>query len=65
MTTRFTIGIEEEFQTVDRQTGRLCPRIENILEKGQPGCCDRLAHAADHARYPRGGACGGWCRLTT
>src|SRR6266566_2247460 len=36
MTTRFTIGIEEEFQMVDRQTGQLCPRIQTILEKGHP-----------------------------
>jgi glutamate---cysteine ligase / carboxylate-amine ligase len=42
MTTRFTIGIEEEFQTVDRQTGQLCPRIENILEKGQPIFGERI-----------------------
>ncbi len=31
----FTIGIEEEFQMVDRQTGQLSPRIHTILEKGQ------------------------------
>ncbi len=36
MTTGFTIGIEEEFQMVDRQTGQLCPRIQTILEKGSP-----------------------------
>lgn len=34
MTTPLTIGIEEEFQTVDRQTGQLRPRIQAILEKG-------------------------------
>src|SRR5690242_14816593 len=34
MATRFTIGIEEEFQTVDRSTGHLCAHIEQILEKG-------------------------------
>jgi carboxylate-amine ligase len=34
MTTRFTIGIEEEFQMVDCQTGQLSPRIHTILEKG-------------------------------
>jgi carboxylate-amine ligase len=33
VTTRFTIGIEEEFQMVDRQTGQLSPRIHTILEK--------------------------------
>jgi carboxylate-amine ligase len=32
----FTIGIEEEFQMVDRQTGQLSPRIETILERGRP-----------------------------
>ena len=35
MAVPFTIGIEEEFQMVDRQTGQLCPRIHTILEKGQ------------------------------
>lgn len=35
MTAHFTIGIEEEFQMVDRQTGQLSPRILTILEKGQ------------------------------
>jgi carboxylate-amine ligase len=34
MVTRFTIGIEEEFQLVDRHTGQLRPRIQTILEKG-------------------------------
>ena len=33
MAAPFTIGIEEEFQMVDRQTGQLCPRIHTILEK--------------------------------
>lgn len=32
----FTIGIEEEFQMVDRQTGQLRPRIEAVLERGRP-----------------------------
>ncbi len=35
MAARFTIGIEEEFQMVDRQTGQLRPHIHTILEKGQ------------------------------
>ncbi|HYA98697.1 MAG TPA: carboxylate-amine ligase [Ktedonobacteraceae bacterium] len=35
MAVPFTIGIEEEFQMVDRQTGQLCPRIHRILEKGR------------------------------
>jgi carboxylate-amine ligase len=30
----FTVGIEEEFQMVDRQTGQLSPHIQTILEKG-------------------------------
>jgi glutamate---cysteine ligase / carboxylate-amine ligase len=34
MTPPFTIGIEEEFQMVDRQTGQLRPQIQTILEKG-------------------------------
>jgi len=36
MKTRFTVGIEEEFQMVDRRTGDLCPRIQTIMEKGYP-----------------------------
>ncbi|HLJ35727.1 MAG TPA: carboxylate-amine ligase [Ktedonobacteraceae bacterium] len=35
MQPRFTIGIEEEFQMVDLQTGQLSPSIQTILEKGQ------------------------------
>jgi glutamate---cysteine ligase / carboxylate-amine ligase len=34
MTSRFTLGIEEEFQLVDRQSGQLRPAIQTILEKG-------------------------------
>ena len=34
MTPPFTIGIEEEFQMVDRQTGQLRPHIQTILQKG-------------------------------
>lgn len=36
MTQRFTLGIEEEFQIVDSQTGRLISGISPLLEKGQP-----------------------------
>src|SRR5437588_6718745 len=36
MTEQFTIGIEEEFQTVDRYTGQLSPYITTILQKGTP-----------------------------
>lgn len=42
MTTHFTIGIEEEFQTVDRSTGQLCGRIQQILEKGRPIFGERI-----------------------
>ncbi|HZS75310.1 MAG TPA: carboxylate-amine ligase [Ktedonobacteraceae bacterium] len=34
MSARFTLGIEEEFQLVDRYTGQLCSHIQTILEKG-------------------------------
>ena len=34
MAASFTIGIEEEYQMVDRQTGQLSSRIHSILEKG-------------------------------
>jgi len=34
MSTRFTLGIEEEFQLVDAQTGELSSRAPFILEKG-------------------------------
>ena len=36
MPSQFTLGIEEEFQMVDRQTGQLCPHVLTILEKGAP-----------------------------
>lgn len=34
MPSQFTLGIEEEFQMVDRQTGQLCSHILTVLEKG-------------------------------
>ncbi len=34
MVTRYTLGIEEEFQMVDYHTGQLRPFIQTILEKG-------------------------------
>ncbi len=34
MLPRFMIGIEEEFQMVDRHAGQLSPRIQTIMEKG-------------------------------
>src|SRR5258707_4328313 len=36
MPSRFTLGIEEEFQLVQRQTGELCSCVNSILEKGAP-----------------------------
>ncbi len=36
MAAHFTLGIEEEFQTVDQITGQLRPHIMTILEKGTP-----------------------------
>ncbi|HEY4389420.1 MAG TPA: glutamate-cysteine ligase family protein, partial [Ktedonobacteraceae bacterium] len=36
MTQRFTLGIEEEFQMVDKYSGQLASRIHTILEKGIP-----------------------------
>jgi carboxylate-amine ligase len=40
MASRFTLGVEEEFQMVDKQTGELASSIDTILEKGTP----RLGH---------------------
>jgi glutamate---cysteine ligase / carboxylate-amine ligase len=36
MTRPFTLGIEEEFQMVDKHTGQLASCIDTILEKGVP-----------------------------
>ncbi len=36
MATRFTLGIEEEFQLVDAQTGQLCVYVPGVLQKGIP-----------------------------
>ena len=36
MAKRFTLGIEEEFQLVERSTGRLSSCAQSILEKGAP-----------------------------
>lgn len=36
MSSQFTLGIEEEFQMVDLQSGQLCPHIQTVLEKGEP-----------------------------
>jgi carboxylate-amine ligase len=42
MASPFTLGIEEEFQMVDRNTGQLVSRIESMLEKGEPLLGDHL-----------------------
>lgn len=42
MTRRFTIGIEEEYQIVDRWTGELTSGILDVLEWGTPVFGDRL-----------------------
>ncbi|HLG62316.1 MAG TPA: carboxylate-amine ligase [Ktedonosporobacter sp.] len=36
MASQFSLGIEQEFQLVDRHTGDLSPSIESILTKGAP-----------------------------
>ncbi len=42
MPARFTLGIEEEFQMVDCQTGQLSPQILTILEKGSSQFGDKI-----------------------
>ncbi len=42
MPARFTLGIEEEFQMVDCQTGQLRPHILTILEKGTSQFGDKI-----------------------
>ena len=42
MSSRFTLGIEEEFQMVDRQTGQLSSHILTILEKGAAQFGDKI-----------------------
>ena len=36
MSSRFTLGVEEEFQMVDRDTGQLAAHVHTILDKGAP-----------------------------
>ena len=36
MNSQFTLGVEEEFQMVDRNTGQLVSHIHTILGKGAP-----------------------------
>ncbi|HEX6479270.1 MAG TPA: carboxylate-amine ligase [Ktedonobacteraceae bacterium] len=40
--TPFTIGIEEEFQIVDRHTGLLSPQVYTILRKGAPALGEKI-----------------------
>ncbi len=42
MQASFTIGIEEEFQLVERQSGRLAPRVQEVLARGRPVFGDKL-----------------------
>jgi len=42
MSPHFTLGIEEEFQLVDYQTGQLSPQIMTILEKGASQFGDKI-----------------------
>ncbi|MFL5629396.1 MAG: carboxylate-amine ligase, partial [Ktedonobacteraceae bacterium] len=42
MSERYTIGIEEEFQIVDRNTGQLSPQIMPLLQKGAPFFGDQI-----------------------
>ncbi|HEU0000935.1 MAG TPA: carboxylate-amine ligase [Ktedonobacteraceae bacterium] len=42
MLPRFTLGIEEEFQMVDRHTGQLSSRILSMLEKGAAQFGDKI-----------------------
>lgn len=42
MSLRFTLGIEEEFQMVDRQTGQLSSHIQTMLEKGAAQFGDKI-----------------------
>jgi glutamate---cysteine ligase / carboxylate-amine ligase len=36
MSSRFTLGVEEEFQMVERDTGQLASHVQTILDKGIP-----------------------------
>jgi glutamate---cysteine ligase / carboxylate-amine ligase len=42
MSSRFTLGIEEEFQMVDRQTGQLSSHVLTMLEKGAAQFGDKI-----------------------
>lgn len=42
MARRFTLGIEEEFQLVNKQTLELCSCVNSILEKGTPYLAENI-----------------------
>ncbi|HLZ62250.1 MAG TPA: carboxylate-amine ligase [Ktedonosporobacter sp.] len=42
MTSRFTLGVEEEFQIVDRNTGQLASYVHPILDRGIPLLGDNI-----------------------
>ena len=42
MAGRFTLGIEEEFQLVDKRTLELCSSVNSILEKGTPYLAENI-----------------------
>jgi carboxylate-amine ligase len=42
MAHQFTLGIEEEFQLVDRSTGKLASRALSVLEKGTPVFAEQI-----------------------
>lgn len=42
MAGRFTLGIEEEFQMVNRQNRQLCSSINTILERGTPYFVEKI-----------------------
>ncbi len=42
MSGRFTLGIEEEFQLVNRRTLQLCSSVNSVLEKGTPYFAEKI-----------------------
>src|SRR5579875_2423883 len=42
MVSHFTLGVEQEFQLVDLQTGQLTSRIHSLLDKGRPLLSDHI-----------------------
>lgn len=49
MPDRFTLGIEQEFQLVDRRTGDLCPRINTVLAQGEAVLGEKMKPEAKQA----------------